>query len=251
MANDYDVRVCRNAEEVAEAAADLFIEECGRAGRFRVALSGGSTPRHTYQLLAEPQYGSRVDWNKVELFWGDERYVPPEHPDSNYRMTREALLRHVALAPDHVHPMPTEISPPEAAAAAYERLVRQNFGTPHALPQFDLVFLGLGTNGHTASLFPHSPLLRETSRLVAADFVAEVNSWRLTLTAPVLNSGRMVAFLVAGAEKADVLQEVLYGHHDPQKLPAQLIRPRPGQLLWIVDQAAAAKLGPSERSSAA
>ena len=248
MANDYELRICPGPEEVASAAAELFAVEHSQAiqerGRFRVALSGGSSPRRTYQLLAETNYRPRIDWSKTDLFWGDERYVPPEHRDSNYRMVREALLQHVPLGPENVHRVPTEIDPPQAAAGAYEKEIRRTFGLASGVPSFDLVFLGLGGNGHTASLFPGSPLLHEASRLAAAEFVAEADSWRLTLTLPVLNQGRTIAFLVAGEEKADILREVLRGPYTPEKLPAQLIRAQQGKLLWIVDRAAASKLGP-------
>ncbi|HET8668383.1 MAG TPA: 6-phosphogluconolactonase [Terriglobales bacterium] len=236
-----EVRVYRDAEQVARAAAELFVETAAESiearGRFRVALSGGSTPRRVYELLATPAFSSHVDWDSVDIFWGDERYVPAEDRDSNYGMTFEAFLRHVPVS---AHRVPTQISPPSAAAAAYEEQIWQAFEDP-SMPQFDLIYLGLGANGHTASLFPYSPALRERSHLVVADFVAEVNGWRITMSAPLLNRGRTVAFLVEGQEKAPVLRDVLLGPPDPERLPAQLIAPE-GKLLWIVDEAAATLL---------
>lgn len=248
-----EVRVYADPEAVAQAAAELFVEGCEQSirerGRFRVALSGGSTPKKTYELLASQELARRVDWHQVDLFWGDERYVPRDDAASNYRMTAEALLRHVPIPPANIHPVPTEITPPEAAAAAYEETIRNTFGDSDSIPRFDLVYLGLGTNGHTASLFPHRPVLKEESRLVVADFVDEVNSWRLSMTAPLLNRGRTVAFLVAGEDKAQVLKDVMLGPRDPERLPAQLISPE-GKLLWLTDKQAAARLEVESRSKA-
>lgn len=250
-----EVWVCRGPEEVAVAAAELWVKECARADSERrhsyVALSGGSTPRRTYEHLATLPWRDQVEWDHVELFWGDERCVAPDHRDSNYRMVREALLDHVPVPANHVHRVRTELSPPPAAAKAYEDEIRKHLGRNSGLPQFDLVFLGLGANGHTASLFPQSPVLRETSHLVAADFVTETNSWRITMTAPILNHGRIIAFLVAGQDKAKILQEVLRGPYLPAKLPAQLIKPEGGKLIWIVDQAAASALQDSMEQSGA
>ncbi len=237
-----ELRLCADAEDVARTAADLFVELCAAAiaerGRFRVALSGGSTPWRAYELLAAPGRSSRIDWQRVDVFWGDERYVPADHPASNYRKTREVLLQNVPLPPANVHRVLTELSPPQAAASAYEEAVRNAFGESPGTPRFDLAFLGLGTNGHTASLFPASPLLHETTRLVAADFVEEVNMWRVTMTAPLLNAARTLAFLIAGQDKAQVLRDVLCGPPDIERLPAQLIHPADGTLLWILDHAA-------------
>jgi 6-phosphogluconolactonase len=240
-----ELQVYRGSEQVASAAAELFVDIAAQSisarGRFRAALSGGSTPRGVYELLAADRFSRRVDWNRVDLFWGDERYVPADDRDSNYRMSAEALLRHVPIPPGNVHRVPTEISPPEKAAKSYEEEIRRLFGKSISLPQFDLIYLGLGTNGHTASLFPHSPVLHENLRLVMADFVSGLNTWRITMTAPVLNRGRTVAFLITGQQKAQVLRDVLVGERDPERLPAQLINPE-GKLLWLVDEPAAALL---------
>jgi 6-phosphogluconolactonase len=246
-----ELRVYGDAEQLARAAAELFVTAASEAisarGRFRVALSGGSTPRRVYELLATTPFSSRIDWDHVDVFWGDERYVPPDDLDSNYRMTAEALLSHVPVPLANIHRVPTEISPPSAAAGAYEDTIRKSFlGDSNSVPQFDLVYLGLGTNGHTASLFPHSPTLQETSRLVLADFVPEVNTWRISMTAPLLNRGRTVAFVTEGQQKAQVLRDVLLGPRDPERLPAQLIAPE-GKLLWMVDDAAAALVSTTDR----
>lgn len=238
-----ELRICAGAEEVACAAADLFLASAAEAiaarGRFRVALSGGSTPRRSYELLALPARASQVEWDKVDIFWGDERYVAPDDPESNYHMSSEALLTHVPIPSANIHRVRTEAASPDAAATAYERAIRECFGEPMSLPRFDLIYLGLGTNGHTASLFPRSQALQEHTRLAVADFVAEVNMWRITMTAPLLNAGRTVAFLVSGGAKAEVLSEVVNGERDVERLPAQLIRPHEGRLVWIVDRAAA------------
>lgn len=248
-----ELRVYGDAGQLARAAAELFVNTAADSiearGCFRVALSGGTTPRRLYELLATTGFSSRVDWGRVGIFWGDERYVPANAPDSNYRMTAEALLRHVPIPAANAHRVPTEISPPSASAAAYEEQIRQSFADS-SMPQFDLIYLGLGTNGHTASLFPYSPALREPLRLVVADLVAEVNGWRITMTAPLLNRGRVVVFLVQGQEKAQVLHDVLLGPVDAERLPAQFIAPE-GKLLWMVDEAAASLLSHSEERRSA
>lgn len=250
-----ELRVYAEGEQLANAAAELFVkiaaESIGARGCFRVVLSGGSTPRRVFELLATEVFSKRVDWDRVDIFWGDERYVPAEDRDSNYRMTHEALLSHVPAPAANVHRVPTNISPPHAAAEAYENNIWRRFGDSFSMPQFDLIYLGLGANGHTASLFPRSQALQERGRLVLADFVPEVDQWRISMSVPLLNHGRTVAFLIAGEEKKQVLREVLLGPHDPERLPAQLIAPE-GKLLWLVDAAAAALVPGSghERRSA-
>ncbi len=238
-----ELRVYRDAEQLARAAAELFVkvtsESIQARGRFRVALSGGFTPRRVYELLATAAFGGRIEWSHVDVFWGDERYVPPDDRDSNYHMTYETLLRHVAAPAANIHPVPTNISPPHAAAEAYEENIWRQFDDPFSMPQLDLIYLGLGTNGHTASLFPRSQALQQRAQLVVADFIPELDQWRITMSAQLLNHGRTVAFLVAGGEKAQVLRDVLLGPRDPERLPAQLIAPE-GTLLWMVDEAAAA-----------
>jgi 6-phosphogluconolactonase len=249
-----ELSVYGSADQLARATAELFVkvasESISTRGRFRVVLSGGSTPRRIYRVLSTSMFSDRVDWNRTDIFWGDERYVSADDSDSNYRMTADALLRHVPVPASNIHRVPTEISPPAAAASAYEEEIRQCCRDSASVPQFDLIYLGLGTNGHTASLFPHSPALREQSHLVVADFVAEVNGWRITMSAPLLSRGRTVVFLVQGQEKAQVLREVLLGPSDPERLPAQLIAPE-GKLLWMVDEAAATLLSHAEERRSA
>lgn len=237
------IRTFKDPEAVSRAAADLFVELAAEAvaarGRFRVALSGGNTPLRTYRLLAAPPRRERTPWPQTEVFWGDERCVPLDDGRSNAGMATRTLLTRVPVMSGSVHPMRCDADP-EAAAADYEALLRACFET---VPVLDLIFLGLGQNGHTASLFPHSPLLAETARWVAAVRVAGQETRRVTLTPVVINAARVVAFVVFGRDKAAVLRSVLQGPPDPGRLPAQLIRPRGGRLIWLTDEAAAAELG--------
>lgn len=229
--------------DIAEAAAERFIAAAAAAiaarGRFTVALAGGSTPKALYARLASPACASRVDWGRVHVFWGDERCVPPEHPSSNYRMAREALLDHVPIPAARIHRLPGEREP-HAAAAAYEAELRAVF--PGGAARFDLVLLGMGDNGHTASLFPGLRAVRETARWVVAEHVGEVGMWRLTLTPPALNAAAAIVFLVAGRDKAAMLAQVLEGPRDIDRRPAQVIAPADGTLTWLVDAAAASAL---------
>ncbi len=241
------VHVYPDAEALAQAAAALFVELAEDAqrtrGRFSVALAGGSTPRGTYALLASTAFAPRVDWSRVHVFWGDERCVPPEHPQSNYRMARETLLDHVPIPAANVHRIPCEQAPTQAAAA-YERTLQEFFALApgEGVPQFDLILLGMGDDGHTASLFPGTAALHERRRWVVAHYVAKLQAWRVTLTPVVLNAARHVAFLVAGAGKAARLREVLRGSYQPDVLPAQVVQPASGRLVWLVDAAAATLL---------
>ena len=243
------VEVFRTSEALAQAAAERFASSAAEAiragGRFVVALSGGSTPRSLYALLAKGAYATRIDWSRVQVFWGDERCVPPTSPMSNYRMAREALLDHVPVPDKNVHRIRGE-DDPAAAAAAYERELREMFGTPDRSPMpglsFDLILLGLGEDGHTASLFPGLAAVRETERWVVAEYVARASMWRVTLTPVLINAAAEVVFLVTGREKAAILRRVLDGPYQPGALPAQVVAPRGGQLRWLVDGAAAANL---------
>ena len=223
------------AQEVVNAASGAI----ARDRRFVMALSGGSTPRALYALLATPLWASRIDWSRVHLFWGDERCLPPDHSGSNYHMTRETLLDHVPIPAANVHRIRGE-DEPAVAVAAYEQELRLTFGG--ALPRFDLVLLGMGDNGHTASLFPGLTAVRETTRQVVAEYVAEVAMWRITLTPPVLNAAVRVLFLACGGDKAAMLRRVLEGPFEPDALPAQIVQPEVGQVAWLVDVAAAAQL---------
>jgi 6-phosphogluconolactonase len=238
--------VADDLQDLAHRAAELFAILAGRAiaarGRFHVALSGGETPRTLFGLLAGPDYVGRIDWEHVHLFWGDERHVPPDDAASNYGMTRQALLDHVPIPPANVHRIQGEL-PAEEAAQRYEQELRSSFGLGAGeLPRFDLVLLGMGDDGHTASLFPGVALPDEPDRLVAAPWVPKLNAYRITLTPRVLNNAAVVAFLVAGAGKAGRLHEVIEGPRQPDNLPSQRIAPTHGSLLWLVDRAAAAEL---------
>jgi len=237
------VRVYSGVETLSHAAADLFVRTVRRAvdstDSFAVVLAGGHSPERTYQLLAEDPYRELVPWDKLHVFWGDERCVPRDDPSNNARMAFDRLLGHVPIPDNRLHPIPVE-EPPERAAQGYEELLRTFFrGRP---PRFDLVFLGLGENGHTASLFPGTPILEERSRWVKEVYVPEQHRYRVSLTVPIINHASTIAFLVHGPNKSRVLREVLKGPRRPRDLPAQLITPVHGELLWLVDAEAAREL---------
>ena len=235
--------------EAARAAA-AHVVACLSAAvsarkRASIALAGGRTPEALYRLLAEMPYRARIDWDKVEIFWGDERCVPPDHPDSNYRMAREALLDRVLVPAANVHRMRGELADPVAAAREYEAVLRQALRVGvDTLPRLDLCLLGLGSDGHTASLFPGSPAVRAQRCWAMAGRVATRDAWRLTLTPAAINNARQVLFLVTGAEKAETVRAVLEGPVDPDRLPAQIVRPANGRLYWLLDREAAGRLGP-------
>lgn len=240
--------VSEDAASLAQRAAGHMVEAIEQAvaarGRARIAISGGSTPKSTFQLLGDPAqpWRARMPWERLELFWVDERCVPPDHPDSNYRMTREALLDHAPLAPAQIHRIEGELDP-EEGAARYESGLRNAFRLEGAeTPVFDLVQLGMGPDGHTASLFPHTAALHELGRLSVANHVENKDAWRITLTWPVINHARQVFFLIGGAEKAAILRQVLLGPRDVERLPSQLIHPSSGILTLILDRAAASQL---------
>jgi 6-phosphogluconolactonase len=221
------------AEEIALAAHQAV----GRHQRFTWALAGGSTPRTVYQLLASDFYRERMPWSAIHFFWGDERHVPPDHPDSNFRMAREAMLDHVPVPAENVHRIKAEEPDAQRAAAEYEAVLRAFFSlAPGEWPRFDLILLGLGKDGHTASLFPGGDALRERERLVVAPWVEAQKTFRITLTAPVLSHAQRVMFLVSGEDKADALHAVLEGAREPERYPAQIVE---GDRLWMVDRAAA------------
>lgn len=235
---DPEIKVVPDALEVAHEAAERVIDAAGRAadeGRtFSIALAGGGTPKALYELLATDAYKSRVDWARVEVFFGDERTVPPDHKDSNYRMAREALLSKVPIPGDNVYRMAGERDPHEAAKE-YGQVLKEKFGEGG----LDVVLLGMGDDGHTASLFPDTEALDEKKHRCVANYVPKLNTWRLTLTAPFINRSGEVVILVSGAGKSQRLQDVLEGAPDPRRLPVQLIRPDQGRVTWIVDAAAA------------
>jgi 6-phosphogluconolactonase len=245
------VQIVSDAGALSRAAADVFIAAANHAvekkGAFTVALSGGSTPKALYSLLTtDRDLNARVPWQKIDFFFGDERHVPPDHADSNYRMAHEALLSKAPVNPARVFRMRGEYQETEKAAAEYEQALREYFHlSAGQLPRFDLVMLGMGPDGHTASLFPGTKALEEHKRLVTSNWVGKFYTHRITMTAPVLNNAACVMFMAHGQDKAQALKAVLEGPHEPAQLPSQLIRPAHGTLWWLVDQSAAALLDPS------
>jgi 6-phosphogluconolactonase len=247
------VEIYPDAGHLAHAVADHFValarEAIATNGRFAVALAGGSTPRAAYALLATDEFSSRVDWSLVHVFWGDERCVPSDHPDSNYRMGREVLFDQVSLPARNVHRMRGELEPADAAAE-YERVLRAFFLPSEGreaeeetrLVRFDLVLLGMGGDGHTASLFPGTAVIREQTRWVLAYYVEKLDAWRITLTPAVINAAANVTFIVSGSGKAERLRQVLARPHQPDLLPAQIVSPVRGHLRWLVDAPAAGLL---------
>ena len=239
-----DIRILETPEEVARAAADYFVETGEKSisadGRFSVALAGGSTPRRTYQLLASEEYRNRLPWSKVHIFFGDERSVPATHADSNYRMAEEAMISRLPIPEPNVHRMLGD-GDAVANASLYEGEL-QAFFDGAIWPRLNLVLLGMGDDGHTASLFPGTEALNEARAWVVANWVEKLKTYRITLTAPAINHAANVLFLVAGAGKAERLPEVLRGAPNPRQLPSQLIQPVSGSLVWLVDKAAAARL---------
>ncbi len=241
-----EILVSKNAEALAEDAAKKILEIGNKAiqsgGRFCVALSGGTTPRAVYTLLATPAFKDKIDWTKVHLFWGDERSVIPSHPDSNYRMAKEALLSKINIPEENIHRVQSE-EDPLLASGAYEEELKNFFELGDVeFPVFDLILLGLGDDGHTASLFPGSDALREKEMLVTDNFVKKFNTHRITFTFPVINNAGCVMFLVSGATKTKMIKRVLENTEPNEILPSQMIKPVHGRLLWMLDEAAAAEL---------
>jgi len=239
------LRVYENAEELALKGARHFARLADQyvlgSGRFTVALSGGSTPKAMYAFLAKAPFQDTVPWSSIYFFWGDERAVPPEHQDSNYRMAKETLLSRVPVSESNIFRMRAENADPAESARDYSRQLQEILRSGSE-PRLDLVLLGMGDDGHTASLFPFSPALKVTGEMVAANFVDKFQAYRITLTAKAINLARNVTFLVSGADKAEALQHVLEGPFQPDEFPSQLIRPDDGGLLWMVDKSAASLL---------
>jgi 6-phosphogluconolactonase len=231
------------AHGAAERIVTLAAEAISAQGRFSLGLSGGETPSSLYALLADDAFAARIEWEKVHVFWGDERCVPPDHPDSNYRMTRERLLDHVPLPEENIHRMRGETEPIQTAAE-YEQILRVFFVEKNLYlqPRFDLLLLGMGSDGHIASLFPGTRALYERTRWVLENYIPQLDTWRLTLTPVAINAAANVIFLVTGENKAEALYAVIRGQNQPEKYPAQLVQPTSGTLLWMVDEAAAALL---------
>ncbi len=228
------------AEVLAHAAAELFVtlaqESIRDHGHFSVALAGGSTPRAMYKNLATIEFTQQVNWERVYIFWSDERCVPPESEDSNYHMARDAFLKYVAIPPENILRMQGEIKPHQAAQSYEETLT--HFFAPKPT-RFDLILLGMGDDGHTASIFPATPAIHEAEKLVMAQYVDKLESWRITFTPALINAAANVAFLVSGEKKAYRLRQVIVGRYQPDQLPAQIVRPAVGKLRWLLDEAAA------------
>lgn len=240
-----EIHVHPDPESLSLAAARRWValagQACARRGAFHVALSGGSTPKALYDALARPAFAAQVDWQRVHVYFGDERSVPPTHPDSNYRMADQALLRHVPIPPDQVHPMEAQPDHIERNAKTYERLLRAALPKgADGIPVFDLVLLGIGTDGHIASLFPHTSAAREQDRLVTAVYVEKLQTWRMTITFPLINHARHVMLLASGRGKAEVIRQALQDHARDGKepLPVQRLRPA-GVAEWHLDAKAA------------
>jgi 6-phosphogluconolactonase len=222
------------AREAANRIVELAREQIERNDEFSIVLSGGLTPKALYELLASDEYRDQIRWNKVQVFFGDERCVPPDHPDSNYRMAWVSLLSEVPIPGDNIYRMRGEIDP-EQAAIEYGRMLKEKFGD--AGP--DLVLLGIGEDGHTASLFPHTAALKQTDHRCVSNHVPKLNAWRITLTVSFINRAATVLVMAAGAGKAGIVQRILEGPPDPEELPIQLIQPASGKLLWLLDAQAA------------
>ena len=240
-----ELRIFDHLEELSLAAAELFIETSVQAiaqrGRFLVELSGGNTPTELYQLLAQKPYREQIDWKRLQAFWGDERCVPVENPENNYRQAHDALLGRVHIPQENIHRIQSELEP-DAAAEDYARVLKGFATSPLDWPRFDLVLLGMGNDGHTASLFPGSEVTASTPTLAVTAQYEDRPANRVTLTQLVLNAARRILFLVSGESKSETLANVLYGEYQPEKLPAQRIRPTDGELIWMVERAAARKL---------
>jgi 6-phosphogluconolactonase len=243
-----EVRILPDAAAIAKRAAHELVRCAEFAvrqnGAFTVALAGGSTPKALYGLLVnDPSLRSQVPWDKTQFFFGDERHVPPDHSDSNYRMASEAMLSKAPIQKEQVHRIKGEYPDTEKAALEYEQELRSSFKlAPGALPRFDLIMLGMGSEGHTLSLFPGTKALHDNGRLVMRNWVGKFYTERVTCTAPVANNAVLILFMITGADKAPALKAVLEGPHEPEQLPSQLIEPKNGRLLWLVDPTAASML---------
>jgi len=240
-----NVVVYPDNETLSQAAASYVArvahESIVTRGRFTIALSGGTTPKTLYGLLGDAPYREQIDWTLVEIFWSDERCVPPDDPESNYSMAHEQLLSKIQVPASQVHRMPADQPDRDAASLAYTQEMQRVFGT-NGVPSFDLLQLGMGPEGHTCSLFPHQPSLHEQTRLVMPVSVPKPPPDRLTFTPPLLNAARNVLFLVTGADKAEAVQAVLEGEDDPDEYPSQIVRPAHGEVVWMLDTAAAARI---------
>lgn len=238
------VQVIPDVEAVSHEAARIFINSAERCisagGRFSVAVSGGSTPGRLFTLLGSELYADKIDWSRVYFFWVDERCVPKEHKESNFGGAWDSLLSHISIPESNIHRIKGEI-PPVDGALEYEKELTNFFGAD-TTPAFDLIFLGMGEDGHTASLFPASDSLEEDKRLAVPVYIEKLKSWRITLTLPVLNNAHSVVFLVTGSNKAEALKEILGRDESAKNYPAYLIKPDNGSLTWLIDNDAASQI---------
>jgi len=245
------IRILADTEAISRAAAEAIIKDisdCLQAqDTYSIALSGGSTPRRLYELLAnDAKLQVQIPWDRVHFFWGDERHVPPNHPDSNYRMADTALLSKVPIPSTNIHRIKAEDSDADKAAADYEQEIRRFFKIDTGqMPRFNCVLLGMGPDGHTASLFPGTSAFEETKRLAVANWIEKFQSYRITLTGPLFNNADRILFLVGGMEKADTLKAVLEDDSKTTRFPVQLIQPTHGEVTWFLDQPAASRLKPA------
>jgi 6-phosphogluconolactonase len=241
------IEILPDVSAIAQKAAALYVNAAQQAARergvFRVAMAGGSTPKALHAVLTTEPYRSQLPWDKMQIFFGDERHVPPDHADSNFRMVSETFVSQSPLKPEQVFRIKAELKDTEKAALDYEQTLRTQFALkPGELPRFDLVLLGMGNEGHTLSLFPGTTALRDNSRLVVRTWVGKLFTERITCTAPVANNSAAVLFMIAGADKAPALKAVLEGPYEPDQLPSQLIKPANGKLFFLVDSAAGGML---------
>ena len=246
MSSSVEIRILTTPQELFSTAAEEVVRAANEAvkqrGRFTIALAGGSTPKSLYNLLAT-NARTALPWDRMFFFFGDERHVPPSDPDSNYRMADESMLSKIPVATANVFRIPAENPDAEAVAEAYEETLKKFFALqPGQFPRFDLILLGMGPDGHTASLFPGTAALQEKKRLVVANWVEKMKTHRITLTLPVLNAAHCIIFLVSGIDKASVLRTVLEEDVSAEQYPSKLVRPRDGKLIWLLDRAAASQL---------
>lgn len=237
------IQIFNDTATLSQTAAELFVKTAQEAvaqnGRFTVALTGGSSPIQLHKLLTQSPYSEQVPWAQTYIFWGDERWVPLTDDKSNYKMAKDTLLDHVPVPADQIYPMYGE-GEPEEYAIQYEKILQNHFN--QEIPAFDLILLGMGDDGHTASLFPGTAVLNENSRWVQAYYLKPQNMYRITLTAPLINQAKKIVFLTFGQNKANALYEVLKGARNTEQYPSQLINPKNGEVIWLVDEAAASKL---------
>lgn len=233
-----NIFIWQDGEKLSLAAAYFFVRSCResivKTGKFAVALSGGSTPKRLYEILATPEFSRNIDWKKVLLFWGDERFVPHTHEESNYRMVKEALLDQIKIPKKNIFPVPTQ-GWPQDCADAYEKTIKQALGRNAS---FDLTLLGMGDDGHTASLFPGTQILEENKKLAQEVWVDAKQTWRISITYPLINRSKEIMFLVAGANKTPVLKKILSGRKLKNPFPIQAVQPKNGNAIWMVDEAA-------------